>query len=175
MLPFKSKFGRCIECMVQIERSSTKQANKNNKNFTTIFLVCLMHILFFVFCLCLSGVEFVDSRTARTSVDNSLHAQCIPNSIYPWKLKSWVRACQEIYLWKRQSHEIISKTIIEGDILDKIKSVYTIRRNPMYNLHVIRMGDSRYTKAKSSNNLLVIDWKIMILWLPLKTQPLTKW
>ena len=73
MLPFKSKFGRCIECMVQIERSSTKQANKNNTNFTTIFLVCLMHILFFAFCLCLSGVEIVDSRTARTSFDNSVH------------------------------------------------------------------------------------------------------
>ena len=135
--------------MVQIERSSTKQVNKNNKNFTTIFLVCLMHMLFFTFCLCLSGVELSDSRTARTPVDNSLHTQCIPNSIYPWKLKSWVRACQEIYLWKRQSHEIIPKTIIEGDILDKIKGVYTVCRNPMYNLHVIRMGDSRYTKAKS--------------------------
>ena len=57
---------------------------------------------------------------------------------------------------KRQSHEIISKTIIEGDILDKIKGVYTVRRNPMYNLRVIRMGDSRYTKAKSSNNLLEV-------------------
>ena len=74
-----------------------------------------------------------------------------------------MRACQEIYLWKRQSHEIISKTIIEGDILDMVKGVYTIRINPMYNLQAIRMGDSRYTKAKSSNNLLVIDRKIMIL------------
>ena len=51
------------------------------------------------------------------------------------------------------------KNVIERDILDKIKSVYTIRRNPMYNLHFIRMGDSRYTKAKSSNNLLVITSK----------------
>ena len=74
-----------------------------------------------------------------------------------------MRACQEIYLSKSQSHEIISKPIIGGDILDKIKSVYTIRRNHMYTLHVIRMGDSRYTKAKSSNNLVLIDWKIMIL------------
>ena len=64
---------------------------------------------------------------------------------------------------KRQAHEILSKTIIEGDILDKIKDVYTVRRNPMYNVHAIWMGDSRYTKAKSSNNLLVIDRKIMIL------------
>ena len=101
--------------------------------------------------------------------------ELIERQVYSWKLKSWVRACQEIYLWKRQSHEIISKTIIEGDILDKIKGVYTVRRNPMYNLHVIRMGDSRYTKAKSSNNLLVIHRKIMILWLPLKTQPLVRW
>ena len=151
------------------------QSNKNNKKPTTIFLACLMYILFFVFCPCLSGVELGDSRTARTSFDNSLHTQCIPSSIYPWKLKSWVRACQEIHLWKRQSHEIIPKTIIEGDILDKIKGVCTVRRNPMYNLHVIRMGDSRYTKAKSSNNLLVIDRKIMILWLPLKTQPFVRW
>ena len=145
------------------------------KKITTVFLMCLMYILFFVFCLCLSGVEIVDSRTARTSFNNSVHKQYIPNSIYLWKLKSRVCACQELYLWKRQSHEIISKPIIEGDILDKIKSVYTICRNPMYNLHVIRMGDSRYTKAKSSNNLLVIDRKIMILWLPLKTQPLVRW
>ena len=176
MLPPKSKLGRCIECMVQTERSSTMQSNKNNKNPTTIFLVCLMHILFFVFCLCLSGVEFADSRTSRTSVDNSLLYTMYSKLNLPLKTQILgAIACHEIYLWKRQAHEILSKTIIEGDILDKIKGVYTVRRNPMYNVHAIWMGDSRYTKAKSSNNLLVIDRKIMILWLPLKTQPLVRW
>ena len=102
----------------------------------------------------LSGVELGDSRT---SVDNSLSYTMYSKLDFPLKTH---RSHVWIYLWKRQAHEILSKTFIEGDILGKIQGVYTVRRNLMYNLHVIRIGDSRYTKAKSSNNLLVIDRKI---------------
>ena len=45
-----------------------------------------------------------------------------------------------------------SKNIIKGDILGKIQSAYTVRRNRTYNLHAIQMDDSSYSKAKSNNN-----------------------
>ena len=103
-------------------------------------------------------VELIERHLIIPYIHNAFQAQ--------FTLENSNHGCVHVrkYIYeKRQSHEIIPKPIIEGDILDKIKGVYTVCRNPMYNLHVMRMGDSRYTKAKSSNNLLVIHRKIMIL------------
>ena len=94
-----------------------------------------------------------ESHDSKTSANNSISYTMYSKHNLPLETRILVElACMEIYLWKRQAHEIHLKTIIKGDILGKIQSAYTVRRNRMYNLHAIRMADSSYSKAKSNNN-----------------------